>query len=260
MSPRRRQLVSRTATFARYTGTFLAGLILGLLMGLSGCNRPIVARPPLPAQTVFQRLEKAAVMVMVTDGSTMGQGSGVVVGYHQAAPLVLTAAHLFHNDAARILVLVDDGATGGEGAPGLLIKIDRDKDLALIEVIKDDANLSTSGAPSGLPWRDALSIAKQPPGEFEAVYLMASPDSAPRTAGLGVLSALHRVMRGQEVYQITAFCWPGSSGGPVVNDRGELIGIIRAVARSGETIISDVCDTVSLPDIKRFVRSGGICL
>ena len=257
MSPRRRQFVSRTAIVARYTGTFLAGLFVGLLMGLSGCNRPIVARPPLPAQTIFQRLERASVMVMTTDGATAGQGSGVTLGYHGAAPLILTAAHLFQNDEARISVLVDDGGAGAEMAPGLLIKIDRELDLALLEVTED---VSTMGRPPGIAWRDALSLARTAPTEFESVYLMASPDSAPRTAGLGVVSALHRPMRGREVYQITAFCWSGSSGGPVVNDRGDLVGIIRAVASSNGTLLSDVCYTVSLPDIKKFVRSGGIWL
>ncbi len=52
----------------------------------------------------------------------------------------------------------------------------------------------------------------------------------------GLISAVREVHAGLQVLQISAPIAPGSSGGPLFNDRGEVIGVATAVSTSGQNL------------------------
>ncbi len=80
------------------------------------------------------------------------------------------------------------------------------------------SSMGTADAPQ--PWPPALNRFSLSPDVGEHVVAIGSPLGLEQTVSDGIVSAV----RGNEV-QITAPLSPGSSGGPVVNLRGEVIGV-----------------------------------
>lgn len=146
-------------------------------------------------------------------------GSGVVV-----APegLVLTALHVV-DGAAVIAVTLDDG----EEITGKLRAADRSVDLALLEITTPGRTFPTATlAPD-----HAIDVG-------ETVVAVSNPFGLGTSVSKGVLSAVGRrnVVEGQRapLLQTDAAINPGSSGGALVNLRGEVIGLITAIiTRSG---------------------------
>jgi serine protease Do len=141
-------------------------------------------------------------------GQRWGVGSGVVV----AEGRVLTNAHNVRG--GQVTVTFADGRT----AEGNVAGHDIDGDLAVIEV-------DTSGAPA-LPWANDGAAAIGTP-----VFALANPGGRGLRVTFGFVSGLDRAFRGPRGRRITgslehtAPLLPGSSGGPVLDAEGHLLGI-----------------------------------
>jgi Tfp pilus assembly protein PilF len=91
--------------------------------------------------------------------------------------------------------------------------VDREADVALLELRGAD------GRPLPVSERDTYE-----PGE--KVFVFGSPKGLEGSVTTGIVSSASlRVFAGGEYLQISAPISPGSSGGPVVNGRGEVIGV-----------------------------------
>ena len=141
-------------------------------------------------------------------GQRWGAGSGIVLGPGR----VLTNAHNVRGD--QVTVTFADGRT----AEGTVTGKDVDGDLAVIDV-------DTGEAPA-LPWADGASAAIGTP-----VFALANPGGRGLRVTFGFVSGVDRSFRGPRGRRITgsvehtAPLLPGSSGGPVVNAAGQLLGI-----------------------------------
>ena len=69
----------------------------------------------------------------------------------------------------------------------------------------------------------------------QKVYVIGSPKGLEKTISDGIVSSL-RDFDGYKLIQITAAISPGSSGGPVLNSKGELIGISVGQYRDGQNL------------------------
>ncbi len=141
-----------------------------------------------------------------------GQGSGVVIrenGY------ILTNNHVVAG-ADELKVTFDDG----RDYAATVVGTDPDSDLA---VIKIDA--------SGLPAARIGDSEEVQPGDW--VVAVGNPFGLDHTVTAGVVSAMGRADMGLTTYedyiQTDAAINPGNSGGPLVNLRGEVIGINAAI-------------------------------
>jgi serine protease Do len=141
-------------------------------------------------------------------GQRWGIGSGIVLAEGQ----VLTNAHNVRGD--QVVVTFADGRT----AEGSVAGRDIDGDLAVIAV-------DTGTAPV-LPWADSAAASIGTP-----VFGLANPGGRGLRVTFGFVSGVERSFRGPRGRRITgsvehtAALLPGSSGGPVLDAGGRLLGI-----------------------------------
>jgi putative serine protease PepD len=170
----------------------------------------------------------SVVKINVAGPSGQGSGSGVVLSEDGE---ILTNNHVV--DAAaeggRIAVSFDDGST----APARVVGTDPLTDLAVIRA-EDVSGLT----PATVGSSEQLDVG-------ETVVAVGSPFGLEATVTSGIVSALHRPVSvgGQSglattypAIQTDAAINPGNSGGPLINMRGEVVGVnssIRSTSSAG---------------------------
>ena len=153
------------------------------------------------------RLAGAVAPSVVGIGSRL-RGSGVVVADGQ----VLTNAHNLRGDEVTVTF------ADGRSAPGKLAGIDIDGDLAVIAI-------DTAGAPA-LAWADGDG-----PAIGTVIFAAAATAGGGPRVTFGTVSAVERSFRGPGGRRIggsvehTAPLAPGSSGSPLLDADGRLVGL-----------------------------------
>ncbi|HGE70090.1 TPA: Do family serine endopeptidase [Candidatus Poribacteria bacterium] len=145
-----------------------------------------------------------------------GWGSGFIIDKQGH---IITNNHVI-SGADTITVTLDDKRE----FKAKLIGTDPDTDIALIKVDKDDLPVARLGD------SDKIKVG-------EIVMAIGSPFELTRTVTTGVVSATGRtgvgILTYEDFIQTDAAINPGNSGGPLVNIRGEVIGINTAIATGG---------------------------
>jgi serine protease Do len=156
----------------------------------------------------IRRLAETTGASVVGIGQRWGVGSGVVIGPSR----VLTNAHNVRGE--QVTVTFADGRT----AEGRVTGYDLDGDLAILEV-------DTAGAPA-IEWADGAAL-----GIGAPVFALSNPGGRGLRVTLGFVSGVDRSFRGPRGRRITgslehtAPLLPGSSGGPIVDAQGKLLGV-----------------------------------
>ena len=148
-----------------------------------------------------------------------GQGSGIVI---DAQGLVLTNAHVV-DGADRVEVTLADG----RDLEASVLGADPVTDLAVLRLAESSG---LKAAPLGDS--EALEV-----GDW--AIALGTPYGLERTVTLGIVSSLHRNItslgfsdKRLDLIQTDAAINPGNSGGPLINARGEVVGI-NTLVRSG---------------------------
>jgi S1-C subfamily serine protease len=140
----------------------------------------------------------------VTIQSGESHGSGVLV----ARRLVLTNHHVVGaSDDVRVVL-------SGREAVGHVVRQSRHRDVALVEIDRDAAV-------------EPPAIAAERARLGSPIFLIGTPLDTRLHATIthGTVTS-YREIDGEPFYQTDASVNPGNSGGPAVNDRGELVGIV----------------------------------
>jgi S1-C subfamily serine protease len=146
-----------------------------------------------------------------------GQGSGFILNKDG---LILTNNHVIDN-AQRVEVMLSDK----HKYKATVMGVDKNHDLALLKI--DAPNL----VPAVLSESEGLVVGQR-------VYAIGNPFGLQGTMTRGIISSI-RSIRGpnnnpiEDAIQTDAAVNPGNSGGPLLNSRGEVIGITTLIANNG---------------------------
>lgn len=145
-----------------------------------------------------------------------GQGSGFIV---DADGVILTNAHVVEG-ASEVGVTLPDGRS----FTGKVLGADPLTDVAVVKVVGSRLPVATLGDSSRVR-----------PGEW--AIAIGNPLGLDNTVTAGIISAIQRtnaVGEGQRVpyIQTDAAVNPGNSGGPLINERGQVIGINTAIRQA----------------------------
>lgn len=165
----------------------------------------LLAQGDLPADKIFEAVNNSVVVVISYDKDTNeNQGSGVVInnmGY------IVTNYHVC-DDAVRIEVKHYNTVLTNVD----VVFKDADRDILILKVNDDELKPIKIGTVKNIK-----------PGQ--RVYAIGSPEGYENSISDGIISGFRLDDNNMNMIQMTTPITDGSSGGAVVNARGELIGL-----------------------------------
>ncbi|MDP9348384.1 MAG: serine protease, partial [Gemmatimonadota bacterium] len=182
---------------------------LGGMAALFLACAPVAGQQVVDFTAVVRRVQPAVVTLRTFDGS--GRPLGVASGFVVEGGRVVTNAHVV-DGASRVEVYGAKDELLGKAEH--LEALSPAADLAVLPPLR--------GVPAGLP------LAEGDPEVGEAILAIGSPRGLTHTVSDGLVSAM-REMDGRRWIQISAPISEGSSGGPVLNRKGEVVGVSVAV-------------------------------
>ena len=195
------------------------------------CVVAVLLALPLSASAIgFTAEEKYNSVFVVTSGNSLG--SGFAVGEN----CIVTNAHVLDNPNNIVLTTY-----AGETHTAYLVGYDQDKDIAVLGV--KDAKFTP------LTIADYKSL-----NTGNDVYAIGTPKSMAYTLTKGVISAKERKIGKYTYIQTDAAINEGNSGGPLLNDAGNVIGINTLKMSDSEgiglaipmTVVSDFLNSLNI--------------
>lgn len=195
------------------------------------CVVAVLLALPLSASAIgFTAEEKYNSVFVVTSGNSLG--SGFAVGEN----CIITNAHVLDNPNNIALTTY-----AGETHTAYLVGYDQDKDIAVLGV-KD-----VKFTPLTIADYKALNTG-------DDVYAIGAPKSMAYTLTKGVISAKEREIGKYKYIQTDAAINEGNSGGPLLNDEGNAIGVNTLKMSDSEgiglaipmTVVSDFLKSLNI--------------
>lgn len=158
----------------------------------------------LSGSDIFKKYNNAVFMVYTTDGSNSYQGSGFFIGRHG---LAVSNYHVFEGTHIGGESIKLSGNNTGYYKVSEVIYKDKDYDFIIFRVNYENGNY--------------IPIANKKPEIGDKVYAIGSPRGLENTFSSGEVSQ----WRADYLMQINALIDHGSSGGALINEYGEVVGI-----------------------------------
>ena len=171
------------------------------------------------ARLIAKNIFPSVVMLEMRDDKNrpIALGSGFFV----RPDVVVTNYHVIEGASDGFAKIV--GETSIYHIEGV-VGIDKAKDLALLKLT------GVSGKPLILADISKIEVGQE-------VFALGNPKGLEGTISPGIISGSSlRQVENENLIQITAPISPGSSGGPVVNKRGEVIGVAVASLKDGQNL------------------------
>ena len=186
-------------------------LILTLI--LAGC---VAAQDYLPE--LVKRIKPSSVAIETFDarGNTLSRGSGFFI----APDRIVTNRHVIEKSSRVEIHLMDGKKFVVKG----VLAIDGEGDLAMLQVDVPKA--------LAIP----LPVVRTVPQEGESIVVVGNPFGLEGSVSNGIVSAVREIQGYGKIIQITAPISQGSSGSPVVNMYGQVIGIATLQAAEGQSL------------------------
>lgn len=176
-----------------------------------------------------------------------GVGSGVIVSPHG---YILTNHHVAGGRSKRIVVSLADG----RNLDGITVWSNPILDLALVKIEAEDLPVIPLGDAKQLKVGEPAIAIGNPLGlQFRG------------TVTSGIISALNRTIKidteegtnyMEDLIQTDASINPGNSGGPLLNSKGEVVGINTVKVESAEAIGFAIPVNIAIPIIDKYTSTG----
>ena len=175
-----------------------------------------LAQKPVPVRLDIPSVKKAVVTIHALDASGEAVASGT--GFFVTGGSVVTAAHVLQGAAACSVELSD-----GQTMRCSVAASDTGKDVVMLLVGGQPPATLRWGTSDDARDGDEITVVSNPLGEL------------PGTVSKGIVSA-SRVVSGTKLIQISAAISHGSSGAPVLDSHGQVIGIVRSTISEGQAL------------------------
>jgi serine protease Do len=176
----------------------------------------------------FPSMISGTVTILVNRGIKVEKGVGYpdrVIGsgfFIDKRGYILTNHHVIESEVdpkyegySRMYIRLSDSPVG-ERIPAKVIGYDKTFDLALIKTEIDPSYVFGG-------------YAEQIPAPGDRIYAIGSPAGLEKTITSGIISAMgRRLLQVGDSMQVDVPLNPGNSGGPLLNEKGDLIGIVFA--------------------------------
>jgi len=176
----------------------------------------LVAQESLP--DLVRRIKPSAVAIKTFNarGEKLARGSGFFIATNR----VVTNRHVIEG-AYRAEIHLSNGNT--YPVKGVLA-VDGEGDIALLQV----------EVPASLV--SPLMMVRTSPQEGEGIVVIGNPFGFEGSVSNGIVSAVRDIPNYGRIIQITAPISPGSSGSPVVNMSGQLVGVATLQLTDGQSL------------------------
>lgn len=185
---------------------------------------------PLSGSEIFKRYSNAVFMIFTTDGNNVYQGSGFFIGDDG---LAVSNYHVFKGTT------IGDEAIKmpGDDTAYKVADIYQRSEEEVFIIFRVDYNNSSS-----------IPIADKKPQIGDKVFAIGSPQGLENTFSSGEVSQ----WRGENLMQISALIDHGSSGGALINEYGEVVGITSGSFADGSQ--ANLNYAWSIDAIKPYVK------
>jgi putative serine protease PepD len=182
-------------------------------------RRTEVANSTLTATQIYSLDSPGVVSITASSAEGADKGTGIVLNRQG---LILTNDHVV---AGASSLSVATGSSSGTGRSATLVGEEANSDLALIRV-----------NPEGLGLEPLRMASAKTVHVGDQVYAIGDPYGLEETLTRGIVSGLGREISAPDgsriagVIQTDAALNPGNSGGPLINQQGEVIGVNSQIA------------------------------
>jgi len=192
------------------------GIISFIIAAMLVMSAPALGQDLLP--DLVKRVKPSSVAIETFDskGNSLSRGSGFFV----APDRVITNRHVIEKSSRVEIHLVDGKKFIAKG----VLAVDGEGDLAMLQV----------DLPAALAV--ALPISRNVPQEGESILVVGNPFGLEGSVSNGIVSAVREISGYGKIIQITAPISPGSSGSPVVNMYGQVVGVATLQAAEGQSL------------------------
>ena len=206
-------------------------------VGPAAAQTAVAQATALDPQAIYERAAPAVGVVRVMVDGRTGIGTAFTI---DREGLLLTASHI-----ARRADDLSVEFPGDRRLPARLVGYDARRDLALLRV----------SAPVALA---AVEVAQDGLRAGEPVVVIGTPRGRPGVMTVGEIVAPRASMPGlarETLIRINAPIAPGNSGGPVLNARGQVIGLVIARGNDGAGLaVSSNTILAALPSLREGAR------
>jgi len=180
----------------------------------SNTDKSITRQTP---QEIAKKSFASVVLLVMEDAN--GQPVSLGSGFFVRSDIVATNLHVVEDASNGYAKIV--GQEKKYDIAGL-VGIDQERDLVLLSV-------TGTKAPS-LPLGNSGDVAIG-----DEIYAIGNPQGLEGTFSQGIVSGIRKI-ESDTIFQITASISPGSSGGPVLNSQGKVIGVATAAFKEGQNL------------------------
>jgi tetratricopeptide (TPR) repeat protein len=198
----------------------LAIIICLTILSLVACGKSLLPIQPLwKPHDMIMRLKKSVVTVIAfdMDGNILRIGSGFFVNQDGA---LVTDYHVL-NGAYQAKIKTSDGDV-----------------YPVISVIAHNMLIDLIKVRVQIPCKNAVPVilANREPKVMDRVMVIGTPMGLEQTVSEGIVSAVRKHPTYGNLYQLTAPISQGSSGGPAMNLKGEVFGVVSYQAADGQNL------------------------